>query len=272
MSPKVSIITITYNRARYIKEAIESVLVQSFGDWELIIIDDASTDNTPAIVQEYAQKDSRIRYFRNETNLKIPRSRNLGLKMAEGKYIAVLDSDDVWAEPDKLRKQVEFLENNPEYALVGGGVIFIDENGREISRRLNPSDDKEIRRRILFKNPFVHSGVLYLRKAALESGGYDENLNVSEDYDLWLKMGRTWKFANLNDYLVKYRIYSAGQSASSRLEAAGNTKMLVKKYKNIYPGYFGALAAANLRIILYSFKREFICPKNGAPRSQISKK
>lgn len=264
MSPFVSIITITFNRAKYVGEAVESVISQTFRDFEMIVVDDASTDDTPTIVAEYQKKDARIRYLKNETNLNIPRSRNRGLKEAKGKYIAVLDSDDVWADPEKLKKQVDFLENNPGYALIGGGAIVIDESGREIRRWLNPSGDAEIRRKMLFMNPFVHSGALYLKKAAIEAGGYDESLAVSEDYDLWLKMGKFWKFANLEDYLVKYRVYSQGGAGSPRLQAAINSKALVRKYKNFYPGYFRALASADSRIIFRKLKNLFV--RKSAPQ------
>lgn len=130
---------------------------------------------------------------------------------------------------------------------------MIDEDGKEIRRFVNPLDDAEIRRQILFKNPFCHSGVVYSKEVALRVGGYDEKLAVSEDYDLWLKMGKLGKFANLADYLVKYRIHSSASHASSRWQAAKNTKMLIKKYRNDYPGYFLALIMANLRLIFYRF-------------------
>ena len=125
----ISIIILTYNRAGFISEAIKSALEQSFSDWELIIIDDASQDNTREIAEDYAKKDSRIKYFRNDEHLRISKSRNKALGLARGEYVAVLDSDDVWSDRDKLKKQYEFLERNKDYVLVGGGVIVIDEFG-----------------------------------------------------------------------------------------------------------------------------------------------
>ncbi|KKT73909.1 MAG: Glycosyl transferase family 2, partial [Microgenomates group bacterium GW2011_GWA2_44_7] len=134
MNLSISIITITRNRAGFISEAIESALEQSFPDWELIVIDDASEDNTREIVEEYIVRDSRIKYFRNDEHLRISKSRNKALSLALGEYVAVLDSDDVWSDRDKLKKQYGFLEGNKDYVLIGGGVIVIDEYGKEIRR------------------------------------------------------------------------------------------------------------------------------------------
>jgi len=251
MIPKVSIITITYNKERFIKEAIDSVLRQSFGDFEMIIIDNASTDKTSAIVNDYLRRDKRLRFIVNKTNLKIPRSRNQGLREARGKYIATLDSDDVWVDNDKLKKQVNFLENQPEYALIGSGFIVIDEIGKELFRRLNPTTDLTIRKVILSTNPFAHSSTLFLREAALKAGGYDENLEVGEDYDLWLKLGKFWKFANLGEYLVKYRIHPGGITFDKRLQLAKTAKASIQKYKAIYPNYYKGLLITQLRLIFY---------------------
>src|SRR3989338_6842170 len=172
----ISIITITRNRAGFISEAIESALGQSFPDWELIIIDDASQDNTREIAEDYSKKDSRIKYFRNDEHLRISKSRNKALGLARGEYVAVLDSDDVWSDRDKLKKQYEFLERNKDYVLVGGGVIVIDEHGQERKRYFNRESDENIRGKILFQNQFAHSSVMFKRDVALKVGGYDEKI------------------------------------------------------------------------------------------------
>src|SRR3972149_6250546 len=166
----ISIIILTYNRAGFISEAIESALGQSFSDWELIIIDDWSQDNTKEIVESYVKKDGRIKYFKNNEHLRISKSRNKALGLARGEYIAVLDSDDVWSDRDKLKKQYEFLERNKDYVLVGGGVIVIDEHGQETKRYFNRESDEDIRWKILFQNQFAHSGVMFRCEAALKAG------------------------------------------------------------------------------------------------------
>lgn len=134
----ISITMLTYNRAKYIREALDSVVSQSFQDWELIIIDDGSTDTTAEIVNSY-KKDSRIRYIINDSNRGIVYSRNKALEMSRGTYIAVLDSDDVWSDKKKLELQIAFLEEHDEYTLVGSKdieVIDADINAED----LLPSD------------------------------------------------------------------------------------------------------------------------------------
>ena len=246
----ISIITITRNRAGFISEAIESALGQSFPDWELIIIDDASQDNTREIADNYAKKDSRIKYFRNDEHLRISKSRNKALGLARGEYIAVLDSDDVWSDRDKLKKQYEFLERNKDYVLVGGGVIVIDEHGQETKRYFNRESDENIRGKILFQNQFAHSSVMFKRDVALKVGGYDENLNIGEDYDLWLKLGTLGKMANLKEYLLKYRVHG-GNITLKRIEALKNNIAIIRKYKNRYPNYYLAYARRALRSLIY---------------------
>jgi len=145
--PKVSVIICTYNREELIKRAIKSVLSQSFSDYELIIIDDASTDDIKSVILSF--NDSRIKYFRNETNRGITKSRNKGCQIAVGDYIAMLDSDDWWLDDNKLKKQVEYLDQNLSVAIVGTGIILYDNNDNFIKEDIFESDDKDIRRKIL---------------------------------------------------------------------------------------------------------------------------
>src|SRR3989339_2231957 len=149
IKPKISINMVTYNRAHYIAEAIVSVLAQSFHQWEMIIIDDGSIDNTERIVKDFMDKDDRIKYFKNEKNLGVVKSRNLALEKSVGKYIAVLDSDDVWCDIEKLRRQFDKLED--VFVLVGSNVFTIDENSNLIKKVKRPLSDKSIRKSILYK-------------------------------------------------------------------------------------------------------------------------
>ncbi|MBI1975146.1 MAG: glycosyltransferase family 2 protein, partial [Parcubacteria group bacterium] len=130
--PKVSIGLPTYNRAKFIGKAIESVVMQSFRDWELIISDDASIDETPVIVRAWQEKDSRIHYRKNESNVGIARNINQGIRGAQGELIALIDDDDSWIPKDKLEKQIAFLDSHPDYVGVGGGMVVVDREGKEL--------------------------------------------------------------------------------------------------------------------------------------------
>ena len=127
LNPEISIITITYNRAGFISKAIESAKKQSFSNWEMLILDDNSNDNTEIIAKTFTNKDKRIKYYKNSLALGISKNRNLGLSLSRGKYIAILDSDDYWIDKDKLQKQFDFLENNPDYVLIGSNIRIVDE-------------------------------------------------------------------------------------------------------------------------------------------------
>lgn len=254
--PKISVVIITYNREKYLKEAIESVLEQSLRDFELIIIDDASTDRTPEIIKDYSSRDPRVKYFRNEKNLGISKSRNIALKMAQGKYVAVLDSDDLWLDFDKLKKQYNFLEGNLSagFVLAGTGVVVIDESGRELKRYFNPLTDASIRREILLRNPIAHSSAMFLKEAVVNLGGYDETLKIGEDYDLWLRIGKRWKFTNLAGYSIKYRAHVSGAWNASLYNGAKVAFQIMKKYQNDYPNYKKALLKASLRMAVMFLK------------------
>lgn len=249
-NPKVSVVTVTFNRQDFIREAIDSVLAQSFAQWELLIIDDASTDDTEKIVMEYSVKDFRIKYFRNEKNLGIAKTRNRGLSLARGEYIAPLDSDDVWLDKNKLQKQVEFLDINQDYALLGGGIMHIDAHSKPLKKVLYPVYDSTIRNIILQFNPFPQSSLLFRKKVALECGGYSESYKICDDYDLWLKMGMKYKFTNIPQVLAGYRVHGTNITHTKRLTTAREILEIVKLYAPHYRRAYLGILKAYIRIIL----------------------
>jgi len=255
MDKIVSIILPTYNGGKYIKRAIESVMSQTFLEWELLIIDDGSTDNTKDIVNEYINKDKRIIYIKNENNLGIQKTLNKGMRESKGEYIARIDDDDQWIDKNKLKKQVEFLNDNNKCVLVGTGVIVVNEKDEELFRYLLPETDKEIRNKILSKNCFVHSSVLFRKDTALKLNGYSEMGEVRhiEDYDLWLKLGIEGEFANLPIYSVKFTQREGSISSVNKIEQFNKNIKLIKNYKNKYPNYLGAFIRSYLRLVIYGF-------------------
>lgn len=249
MIPRVSIILTIYKKAPFISQAVKSILGQVCKDWELIIISDPPIDkDAEKIIENYLQKDSRIKYFKNETWMGFRKCLNQGLKKAQGKYIARIDDDDIW-DFQKTEKQIRFLEENPEYVLIGSGAIFIDENGKELYRFLPPEKDEEIRQCILFRNPFIHSSVLFLAEAAKKFDGYDDALPENEDFDLWLKMGTIGKFYNLPEYLIKFRTPSLKANIAEIRRA--RTKVfisIIRRHSKNYPHYKKALLKNYLKL------------------------
>lgn len=242
---KVSIHMCTYNRAQYIRQAIDSVLTQTFRDWELLIVDDASTDTTEEIVHSYT--DSRIVYIKNEVNLGITKNRNKALSLSQGEYVAVLDSDDYWTDTSKIEKQVAFLDQNIDYALIGTHMSIVDEDNAELKKIIYPTKNKTIHSLLLIKNLFCHSSVVYRKKEILELGGYNEQLPIWEDYDLWLRIGLTHKVANLPVFGTAYRKHGS-QSNTDRIKIGQDAqKIIIEKYKNSYSGYWLAKCINFLR-------------------------
>jgi len=228
--PFVTVFTPNYNNSKYISETIESILNQSYRNFEYIIIDDCSTDHSWEVIQEYAKKDYRIKAFRNEANLKIVKTRNKGFNLSSpmSKYFAIIDSDDV-ALPTRLEMQLNFLERNLEYGLVGSNIIIINEDSKEIGKRSYPLEDEEIRNLIIKYNPFAQSSIL-LRKTVIEQIGlYDEEWFVCQDYDYWLRVGKIWKLHNLSDPLIKYRFSSSQVKKKFLKETIRNTIKIQKK-------------------------------------------
>lgn len=212
----ISIVLATKNGSKYISKAIESVQAQSRQDWELIIVDDGSTDNVVDIVRSYIATDSRIKLIQNPENLGLAKSLNVGLRAAQGEYIARLDDDDYWIDPNKLDAQVKFFESHPDHVLLATWYKDYDEAGNLLQPLEPPTDDKTLRRMLLARNPFGHSTVMMRRKPVMGLGGYDESLSKSytEDWDLWIRLGLIGKFAILPIDTLHY-LKRAGLSAQN---------------------------------------------------------
>ncbi|MCX6754457.1 MAG: glycosyltransferase family 2 protein [Candidatus Nomurabacteria bacterium] len=253
MDKLVSIILPTYNGSGRIVDAVKSIISQSYDNWELLVVDDGSIDNTEFVIDNLVKDDKRIKYFKNKINLGIQKTLNRGLKEAKGEYIARIDDDDEWVDKDKLHKQVEFLNNNLDIVLVGTGVVVVNDNNNELFRYLLPGSDREIRNKILGKNCFVHSSVMFKKDAVLGFNGYDESKDTRhvEDYDLWLKLGTIGKFANLPIYAVKFTSREGSISSTNKIDQFKKDIKLIKNYKNKYPNYFGAIIRSYARLVVY---------------------
>src|SRR5262245_24449723 len=181
-SPKVTVVIPVYNRERYVAAAIESILAQTFPDFELLVIDDGSADRSREVIRSY--RDPRLHLVCNETNLGIPKTRNRGLQLAQGEYLAFLDSDD-WAYPERLAKQVAFLDSRPDYAAVGAWIMWMDEEGRPLGRdRRKPVLPDDIAAQRLFRQGITNSASM-ARTVVLREYGHREEYDLSEDFDLW---------------------------------------------------------------------------------------
>ncbi len=206
-TPLVSVLMSVYNSERYLGQTVNSILNQTYQNFEFIIIDDGSRDRSPAILDQYAALDQRIHVIHRE-NRGIPKTRNELLEKAQGELIAVMDSDDI-ALPDRLAVQVAFLQQHPDVVWVSGAFELIDERGRRLTRIPLPCSNEEIQALLVQGNTsFLHPAAMVRRSAILQVGGYDEALPTAHDLDLWLKLSDIGQLANVPQTVVKYRIHS----------------------------------------------------------------
>jgi glycosyltransferase involved in cell wall biosynthesis len=202
--PELSIIMPVYNSVKYVAEAVNSLLSQSFTNFELIIVNDASTDGSADVLTNF--NDGRIKLFNNHQNRGIVYSRNRGLAEARGKFIAQFDSDDI-AMPDKFEKQIDFLKKNPGFGMVGSWVRMIDGEGKLMKEKWRlPAKPELIPAIMLFRNYFVQSTVV-ARVDAIPEGGYKAAFDVGEDYVMWIEIAKKHKVWNLPEYLINYRVH-----------------------------------------------------------------
>lgn len=207
-SPLVSIVMPVYNGELYLLECINSIRQQSINCWELIFINDGSTDNTLEIIKQFEYFDSRIRIFDFPTNKGLSECLNFGIQLAKGKYIARMDADDVM-QPDRLKRQLDFLELNENYGLVASNLELINAEGLTIGEISCPNSDTEIKKMLLKRNPFAHPSVM-MRKTLLMNFGniYSKKFPHCEDYELWIRLSTKTKFYCLPEKLLRYRMHS----------------------------------------------------------------
>lgn len=212
-TPAITVLMPTYKGAKYIAETIDSILEQTFRDFELLIINDCSPDNTDEVVAKYS--DPRIRYVKNEKNLGISGSSNYGFSIAKGKYIARQDHDDI-SYPTRLAEQFAYMEANPEVGICGTGFKVF---GRKSKIVTHPECDKEIKSLLLFKMPMAHQTSMMRREVFIKNNlNYDETFLSSNDRKLWIDASPFCLFHNLPKPLLRYRMY-AGMTSSTKRQA-----------------------------------------------------
>lgn len=204
ITPVVSVVMATYNADKFLRPAIESILNQTFQGFELIVVNDGSTDETARVLA--GLHDHRMIVLTNERNLGIAHATNRGLAAARGEYIALQDSDDI-SLPHRFQVEVEYLDSHPQIALVGSSAILIDENDTAYDNYVEVEDDLEIKWQSLFRCPISHTSVMVRRKVIGVMGGYSTNplLRVTSDYDMLARIAQRHPVANIREPLVKWR-------------------------------------------------------------------
>lgn len=228
--PLVSILMLTYNRAHFLNEAILSVINQTYQNWELIIIDDGSNDQTQAVIGGLT--DQRIKYLRHENNVGLFARRKESLTYATGKFIAILDSDDFWVSPLKLAEQVKFFQNNLDHVVVGTFINIIGESGNLIGNKTYAITDKNIRNKILISNQFTHSSLMFRTDAVRKTLGYQPTL--AEDLELVLQLGKFGKLTNLPFFYTAHRVHNKSENDRG-IKMASAVRNIIQTHGHNYP-------------------------------------
>jgi glycosyltransferase involved in cell wall biosynthesis len=230
-SIKVSVIIPTYNRSKYLPRAVKSVLGQTFSDLEVIIVDDCSTDQTPAVAKKIVSQDSRVRYHRLEKNQGAPKARNTGIGLAKGEYIGLLDDDDNW-RPNKLELQVKKFDSSPEeVALVYGGYK-INYSDEDIADRVKKPKKKGKIFEDLLDKCRIGSPTVLVRAVAFDKvGRFDLKLKSCQDWDMWLRISKEFKVDYVDEVVADYYLRSGGQISRNFSSQVQGRKRIFKKYR-----------------------------------------
>ena len=224
--PYISVITPVFNGERYIEKSIESILSQSYDDFEYLIIDDSSNDSTPKILEKYLNY-SKIRIITNHHNIGLTKSLNIGLKNAAGKYIARQDHDDISLR-NRLKIQKEFLDSHKNVGVIGTSNHYINAKDKILYTANRESSGIINRWRLLFSNPIMHSSVMFRKDLVISAGGYDETYKRSQDYKLWSRLIETSDIVQLPDVLIKYRKHDESVSYIDTDEQINNSISIAK--------------------------------------------
>jgi glycosyltransferase involved in cell wall biosynthesis len=260
-SPKISVLMAVYNGAEYLREAIDSVLAQTYRDFEFVIVDDGSSDATPDLLATY--KDARLRVQRLPENRGLIVALNAGLALCRGEYIARMDGDD-FSHPERFARQVAFLDANPNVGLIGTAIWIIDAAGRKLDYAPQPIGDGAIRFVAMTRNPFHHPSVMW-RTAHFAGRGlvFDKRYEAVEDFDLWTRALPNMRAANLREPLLSYRVHGANVSVRRAQEQRARSLELCARLQRAVLGDVpcGDGRLANIFAALYN------APLDGGPAS-----
>ena len=242
-APVVSVVMAVRNGEAYLRDAMDSILAQTLGDFEFIVVDDGSTDGTLSILEDYARLDFRVRVL-SQAPQGLGPALNRAISVARGKYIARMDADDV-ALPERLSRQVAFLEAHPDVGLLGTAVCEVDPGGHPRAVFMMPEGDKQLRRALIRYNPFFHASVMIRRSVLDRVGLYTEEMHWAEDYDLWMRLARHTRLANLQEVLLHRRTEYSG-SHSVRHEREQVRHALAIRWRAIRMGMYPLTAMVHL--------------------------
>lgn len=259
--PRVSVLMPVYNVEKYVNEAVDSILAQSFTDFELIILDDCSTDGTADLVKEYA--DERIVYHCNEKNLGLANNLNVGLSLAKGELIARMDGDDI-SFPDRFRIQVDFLDKHTDIDLCSCGLQMF---GTEDTIWVRESNLENIKITMMFYSPILHASSVWRRESfAKRNLYYDQNAFPAEDYDLWSRAIFSCKLVNIPEVLYKYRIHGIQVTKTDDRVAQKDLEIQTEFVKRALP----TLSVSDVNFFINSFiRRNDLCIENVRSLKQI---
>lgn len=247
-SPLVSVIMPVYNNEKYVSYAIESILFQTYNNFEFIIIDDCSTDNSWKIIQKYAKKDKRIKSFRNKKNLNIVKTRNYGFSLMSdnAKYVAIFDSDDI-SLPKRLEREVSYLESHRNIGVVGSHIDIIDDDNNVIGKRKYPTAINSIKKKAILFSPFAQPSVMIRVSVLKDIGYYDESFTgiPCEDYDLWFRILTKYDGINIDKSLILYRI-SSTQSKNTHFKRVLKKTIGLQIKWLLNMSFFNILAIPNI--------------------------
>ncbi len=253
----VSVIIPCYNCELYVEEAVRSIMNQTYKNLEILVINDGSTDKTEDILLKLSKEDSRVKYIKNEENIRLIKTLNKGLSLANGEYIVRMDADDI-SLPTRIEKQVAFLEKNSSVAVLGTSIRCFGEGVKQhISYQ--PLSDKEIRSKMFVASPFHHPTVIFnMNIIKKDDLFYDSIYYRAEDYGLWGELMKNDKyvFANLEEPLLNYRVLSTSETSLSNKNLELKNKVLFDIYKSLFGFYNYQIEDKQLWQYVYAVNRD----------------